>query len=478
MKSKKKKLRIQKLNKWDYSLLVSITLLIMLVMSMLYIYTDNAKKSQVDLIYEVMEQTAENQKEQFETFIAEKIHILQALVSYPDIYGMDIERQDEIIKGRASEIGFNHMFVIDTNGLGYYFEDGVIRDQSKDRFFHDVMNNDIFITQPFYTGTEVVIMTACVSIYDDNGNKVGVLCGAINLESVQQLILENEMILEGTSYILNEEGRFVTSKNHQDVYYMKSIYNSENSDLSLVKEAFAEKEDKEGRVILDGITYRSQIAYLENYNWVILQIIPEENITERFMLLNMVQYALSFMIFVMIMCMVRIIFLWRRSDKKIYTDPLTGCHSRAACVDMLDSLEHRIREQITIVYMDLNKFKWVNDTFGHDKGDKLLILFAEVLERTLGECGFVGRMGGDEFIAILADTTEAELLDLWKKIEELLILYSKELDIPYQMSSSYGYAVRQKGEQMPLSDLLKEADKKMYDYKVEQKKKEEIKREQ
>ncbi len=477
MKSKKRHLQIQKLNKWDYCLLVVVTLLIVLVMGMLYIYTGNAKKNQVDLIHEVMEQTAENQKKQFETYIDEKVHILKALVSYPDIYGMDPEVQHEIIRDRAGEIGFNHLFVMDTDGLGYYFEEGVIRDQREEQFFQDIMTHDVFVTQPFYMDNGIVIMTVCVSIYDGQGTKVGVLCGAINLESVQQLIAKNEMILDGTSYILNEEGHFMTSQNHEDVSHMVSIYDSEDSDLSLVKDAFAEKTDKDGTILLNGITYQSQIAYLEAYNWVILQIIPENKITERFVLLNMIQYVLSFMIIVLIICMVRIIYLWRRSDKKIYTDPLTGCNSRAACVDILDSLENRRKEQITIVYMDLNRFKWVNDTFGHDKGDELLKLFTEVLKQTLGINGFVGRMGGDEFIAVLLDTTEEELQDLWKKTEELLVVQSKKLDFPYQMSSSYGYAVRKKGENLSLNELLQEADKKMYEYKIEQKKnKEEIKR--
>lgn len=472
MKNKKRHLQLHKLNKWDYCLLISITLIIVLVMGMLYMYTDNAKKNQVDLIYEVMEQTAYNQKSQFEKFIEDKIQILQALVSYPDIYEMDSERQKEFIKDRARKFGFNHLFVMDTDGWGYYFEENVIRDQHNEEFYQDIMERDVFITKPFYTGTEVVIVTACVSIYDEAGKKVGVLCGAINLESIQQLIAKNEMILGGTSYILDEEGLYVTSQNHEDVYSMKSIYDNENTDMALVKEAFAEKGDKAGTTCLNGTAYQSHITYLKDYNWVILQIIPEERITERFVLLNMIQYVLSFMIIVLIGCMIRIIYLWRRSDKKIYTDPLTGCSSRAACVDLLDILENRRKEQITVVYMDLNRFKWVNDTYGHEKGDELLRVFADVLRQTFGVNGFVGRMGGDEFIAVLLNMTEEEIKDIWKQIEELLVLYSKQLDFPYQMSSSYGYAVRQKGEQMSLNALLQMADKKMYDYKTAQKKKE------
>lgn len=473
MKMKKKKhLQLEKLNKWDYLLLVGISFIIMWVLGTLYMYTDSAKKNEVELVYEVMEQTAENQKNQFEKFIDDKVQLLQALVTYPEIYEMDTARQKEFIKDRARDLGFNHMFVVDKNGWGYYFEEDVIRDQRNDVFFQDIMGSDVFITQPFYTGTEVVVVTACVSIYDENGDKAGVLCGAINLESVQQMISKNEMILEGLSYILDEEGKYVTSQNHQDVYYMTSIYDNENAELSLIKESFQDKVDKTGTIVLNGITYQSHVTYLEDYKWVILQIIPEGKITERFVFLNRIQYALSFAVVALIGCLVRIIYLWRQSDKKIYTDPLTGCNSRAACIDLMDSLEHKKKEQIMIVYMDLNRFKWVNDTYGHEKGDYLLKLFADILQKTLGINGFVGRMGGDEFIAILLDTTEEELKKMWEQVESLLVSYSKKLDFPYQMSSSYGYAVRKRGEDILLNDLLQMADKAMYEYKIKQKEEE------
>lgn len=470
MKNKKKHLQIQKLKKGDYFLLYSISLIIILVMGMLYVYTANAKQSRIELIQDVMVQTAENQRIQFEEYINEKVNILKVLVSYPDIYKMSPHAQEVFLENRSKELGFTHMFVVDANGLGYYFEEGVIRDQAKEDFFNDVMEHDIFITKPYYTGSGKAIMTACVSIYDENGEKKGVLCGAINLENVQRLITQNEMILDGKSYVLDEDGKYLTSQNLSDVVAKLSIYDSPNSDIALIKEAFAENADKRGSILLNGVEYESSVTYLEGYNWVILQIIPEDKITERFELLNWVQYVLSLAVFVLILCIVRIIYLWRQSDEKIYTDSLTKCNSRAACIDILDYMEAKRKEQITIVYMDLDQFKMVNDTLGHEKGDTLLKIFADVLMQTFGKIGFVGRMGGDEFIAVLQDISEEELQMVWKQVESLLITYSKTLDFEYQMSSSYGYATRLAGETTSLDKLLQIADEKMYEYKKEQKK--------
>ena len=243
MKKKKRHLQIEKLNKWDYFLLIGIFVVTFVVIDMRQIYMSNVKKNQVDLVQEIMQQTAENEKNQFEKFLEDKVDILQTFVTYPEIYEMNTQKQKDFLHGRAQKLGFNHMFVVDTAGWGYYFDEDVIRDQHEDEFYHDIMQQDVFITEPFYTNTEVVIMTACVSIYDDMGNKKGVLCGAINLNSIQQMIEKNEMILDGKSYILNENGMYVTSQNPEDVYMQKSIYDNENTDMTLVKEAFVQKKD-------------------------------------------------------------------------------------------------------------------------------------------------------------------------------------------------------------------------------------------
>ena len=121
-----------------------------------------------------------------------------------------------------------------------------------------------------------------------------------------------------------------------------------------------------------------------------------------------------------------------------------------------------------IISFDLNDFKKINDTFGHDAGDKALIDFAKALVFSFGCRGFVGRMGGDEFIAILIGDvnklfTVAEV-DMKKKIEEL----NQREDVLYKISPSYGFAIRSavRSYVVSVDELYKEADKKMYEYKA------------
>ena len=132
-------------------------------------------------------------------------------------------------------------------------------------------------------------------------------------------------------------------------------------------------------------------------------------------------------------------------------------------------IEKKQNSKIAVIYMDLNNFKMVNDTYGHEKGDELLCIFNSALEQIFGKIGFVGRMGGDEFLAILLDASEEEVEELCQQVEAILAERSQELNISYVISSSYGFYIREKGEKASLQEVMEKADERMYEYKIEHK---------
>lgn len=462
---------MQKLNlhMFDRCLIAGVSLLIIGVLLLFKFYTYQAQEKQIELVQNVMQKMSESQQIQFESYVDEKVRILQTLAAYPEIYEMHQKKQKEFIEGKSNGLGFSHIFIMDMQGVGYYIDERVYRDQHKEPFFENIMQNDVYITEPFYKENGITIITACVSIYNEQQEKVGVLCGTIDVKEIQQLIEKNEMILDGKSFIVDKEGTFITEPHMQEIDEQTSLYTLENTDSALIREAFAEKENVAGTMLLAGEEYQVDICYLENYKWLIVQSIPVANIVERFEVMSLLQYVLDFLAMTLIFCIIRIIFCWKKSDKKMYTDALTKCNSRAACIRVMEQLENKRTHDITIAYMDLNKFKYVNDTFGHDKGDELLCIFSSVLMKIFGSIGFVGRMGGDEFIAMFMDISEAEIEAKWQEIENELKEQSKTLEFSYVITSSYGYATRQKGEEKTLEVVMQEADEKMYAYKVAQK---------
>lgn len=155
----------------------------------------------------------------------------------------------------------------------------------------------------------------------------------------------------------------------------------------------------------------------------------------------------------------------RRLQGLAYTDELTGLYNRARCELELVSLQQSSCRYYYVISIDVDRLKKVNDTLGHAMGDKLLTEFSETLKSALYDADLLGRMGGDEFIAIYK--TEAEEV-CQKALERLARELDAKNQIPqrqFYLSCSYGYAFGSKyGNQNP-RDIYMEADAKMYEMK-------------
>jgi diguanylate cyclase (GGDEF)-like protein/PAS domain S-box-containing protein len=149
-------------------------------------------------------------------------------------------------------------------------------------------------------------------------------------------------------------------------------------------------------------------------------------------------------------------------------DPLTGLANRNLLNDrMKHAIEkaRRLKSQIAILHMDLNRFKVINDSLGHDKGDILLCTIADRLKGAVREVDTVARLGGDEFVILLENISEADHVSTVAK--NLLKLVKQPVDIDgdvITVSTSIGASVYpQDGNDA--ATLLKNADLAMYEAK-------------
>jgi diguanylate cyclase (GGDEF)-like protein len=149
-------------------------------------------------------------------------------------------------------------------------------------------------------------------------------------------------------------------------------------------------------------------------------------------------------------------------------DPLTGLPNRALIVDRIEQLLERNRRHGTFaaaLYVDLDDFKNVNDTLGHEAGDHLLVLVAERMKSTLRGADTIGRMGGDEFVVLVdgGDQTIAPEL----VAQRLLNVMRQPFDLdgalmPIIVNTSIGIAV---GDRRTPSQFLRDADVALYQAK-------------
>lgn len=156
-------------------------------------------------------------------------------------------------------------------------------------------------------------------------------------------------------------------------------------------------------------------------------------------------------------------------SQKAYLDVHTGLPNKSLCEDLLNTSGF-ITEPLCFVKFDLNNLKEVNDTIGHAAGDSMIASFAHILRKVVPEKDFVGRYGGDEFIAILYDTTSGQADELLEKLHATVKQYQPG-NMPDAISYAYGYSYSMDYKDCTLRNLLDKADHEMYLNKQAQKKK-------
>ena len=150
-------------------------------------------------------------------------------------------------------------------------------------------------------------------------------------------------------------------------------------------------------------------------------------------------------------------------ERRAYLDLHTGLPNKSKVEELLHDVEF-LHTPTACIMFDLNNLKVVNDTMGHSVGDQLIMNFARLLRDCTPPKDFVGRFGGDEFVAVLYNTSIDginEYLDKLKKETDLFNLYGKNVKISY----ASGWALSTNYENCTLQTLFDRADRYMYENK-------------
>lgn len=147
-------------------------------------------------------------------------------------------------------------------------------------------------------------------------------------------------------------------------------------------------------------------------------------------------------------------------------DVLTGLPNRTLLADRIRramATARRHRQRLALVFIDLDGFKAVNDLYGHEMGDRLLIELGRFMQEALRESDTLGRLGGDEFVAVLGDlNTEEDSLPVLKRLLDVVaapvVIDGQRLEV----SASLGVAFYPAGEELDADQLLRQADQAMY----------------
>lgn len=155
-------------------------------------------------------------------------------------------------------------------------------------------------------------------------------------------------------------------------------------------------------------------------------------------------------------------------EKLATTDPLTGVWNRRhlfALAEREITRVHRYNRPLSLLIIDIDRFKVINDTYGHAGGDEVLAILAKTVLNCLRKSDLFGRFGGEEFVAFLPETTLQTAVAAAERIREnlaniVISVYEQQIRI----TVSIGVASYQK-EDLTIDALLQRADKALYQAK-------------
>lgn len=152
------------------------------------------------------------------------------------------------------------------------------------------------------------------------------------------------------------------------------------------------------------------------------------------------------------------------------TDELTGLLNRRGFLVIAQKqvdIAKRDKRNFSILYMDLNEMKKINDEFGHKEGDQALVDIATILKKTYRASDSIARMGGDEFIVLITDPHSSTIeKTVAQHIQDNLRIHNQQTEKGYRLAVSMGMVHYDPERPCSLEELLARADELMYQHKL------------
>jgi diguanylate cyclase (GGDEF)-like protein len=160
--------------------------------------------------------------------------------------------------------------------------------------------------------------------------------------------------------------------------------------------------------------------------------------------------------------------IWRVIKKLVqigYVDGLTQVYNQRYIVEKVEGellKSSKKKGKLSILFIDINNFKEINDTLGHEEGNILLYQIAQAIRKHVRFNDIVGRYGGDEFICILLNISKEEAKQILERMQKSIL--EMEIGQKYKVSISGGVATFP-DDGGTIKELIRVADKRMYEHK-------------
>lgn len=357
------------------------------------------------------------------------------------------------------------VFIASDQSKAYYSEEGIYQfldpvNNPDDAWYADFVesNKEYNVTigrDSDVPGSWSIFVDA--RIENEDGEFLGVCGMALDTGDLQELIYHYEEKYDMEVIFMNSEGQIQVQNDDVEEYAFQN-YNLPN-----------EGEEEKLTVVKKGIGIKPDYTitkYIEPLDWymIINDFNPYDYTFDyRLISLNIVIFAV-----LMLITLLAMRYIAKKTGNLFtasYQDKLTGCFNRRGFDEHLNKLrEQSSLGNITIIALDVNGLKEINDSLGHSAGDELIIESAKLIQQTFKPYGKCYRIGGDEFVAILDKPVENihALTDGFEKT--MSDWQGKQVE---HLNISYGIVCASDYQDVSIDEIIFLADEQMYKKKRE-----------
>ena len=332
----------------------------------------------------------------------------------------------KLLASMTENTDFERTALIESDGTAHY-DNGASKNVAQRRYFREAMKGQTTLSDPLDSSVDQETRVILGVPVRRNGRIIGVLGGSYNVTALSQMLFNDVFDDAGYSLIVTKEGEIIAYDGEPSYYkitYGDNFFNfykdrtllSQNS-LVNVKEDFLSGKDGLIKIRTDSNKKSDQyIAYtrLGMNDWMICYVIPVSDAQSSYSFIK--SYESIFMAVFCILVLLLVFYIIHSNHKKnqellrsAQTDGLTGAFNKRTTESHInDILDHTPQEKGAFIILDVDKFKEVNDHYGHAVGDTVLSELGQTLRAHFRENDIVGRIGGDEFVIYMRKTDSKE----------------------------------------------------------------------
>ncbi|WP_131039085.1 EAL domain-containing protein [Clostridioides difficile] len=442
--------------------LITILFLTSLFLTMGYIYIEDTKHLLMSEAKIHIKEVAVQGSQLAQRQIEKDLDVLNIFSNYyasnPDI------PNEEKMKNLLNEMEnqkFYTMAIVDINGNAENTKGDKF--SVKDReFFKNSIKGKKYVSSPYVDEVNKSIKKIAISVPLLNNDKVvGVLYCTYNINTLMKLINISFYENNSISYVVKNDGTIILHPQGDSL--SKNIYKllEQDNDIQEVNRLKKElQENKTGATVLNMLEERRYLGYatMDNGNsennyikdWNLIFSIPETVVfSNSKQIINRAVYAVLSIVLIFVAIIFYIIYIKKSNEKEIlslaYEDKVTYIGNQnkfyRECSKYL--LDKPFLNYI-IVYFDINNFKMINDTFGYEFGDNLLITIAKALKEELTEGEVYARLSSDYF-AIFCDYKNGRN-KIIRKLDNIRSNIESNLSIVFEISLCVGIYFVEEGE--------------------------------